>query len=114
MKTGLMAVCFLLFVTTVRAEDTVWEMCSLVGYFGATNDFMLGTLAIRRAERRGINCLEYTDAYIAGVEVHKLVFKSKTDARKLTATQKKIFQSADDFQDDVNDVILDAIDKRGK
>lgn len=110
---------FLFISTQVIADDSAWDICAIAGYYLSTDDLFLGGLAMRRAERANISCLDnYRDAYFFGKEISHFIFKEPLpkggDPARLTQKQRKIFEKAISFQEKVNDVILNGFDRNDR
>lgn len=77
--------------------------------------FMAG-LANRYSERNGVKCLDsQRAAYFEGKTLAKRVFDDGLlfDGR-MTHTEMRIFDLANEFQNKVNDFVLDGISKQGQ
>lgn len=98
-----------------HADDEIWDICTTAGYYSSIVDggIFLGGIANQRAERRNISCLvDYRGAFFSGKETANLLFKDNVDIATLTKSQKRVFQKAVEFQEKVNDFILDGMGEK--
>lgn len=81
-----------------------------------TDSLFMGVLANRRSERNGVSCLHsQRAAYFEGQALAKRVFHDKPmfDGR-MALVERKIFDLANEFQDRVNDFVLDGISQQSQ
>ncbi len=115
-KKCLISLCLSCFASQVLAADSPWELCVVEGYFMSTNSLFLAGLANRQAERAGIVCLDsQRSAYFEGQALARRIFNDQTqfDGR-MSATESKVSELVDEFQNRVNDFVLDGMAQKKK
>ncbi|WP_226686115.1 hypothetical protein [Stutzerimonas stutzeri] len=96
-----------------HASDSPRDLCVVEGYFMQTDSIFMAGLANRYSERNGVHCLDsQRAAYFEGKALAKRVFADESlfDGR-FTHAERRIFDLANEFQDRVNDFVLDGISK---
>jgi hypothetical protein len=106
MKVLICSLILFLLSNTLAAEPSGYDFCSIIGYeYGSNNDFFAG-LAMRIAEKKGINVMEdpvCSAAWKNGVEIAKNISKS---GKISTETENKVSSQASQFEKEVQEAII--------
>ena len=115
-KKCLISLCLSCFAFQALAADSPWELCVVEGYFMSANSLFLAGLANRQAERAGVVCLDsQRSAYFEGQALARRMFNDQTqyDGR-MNATESKVFELVNEFQNGVNDFVLNGMVQKKK